>query len=165
MVSSLSPGFITSWDQMTKMFLSQFASSAKQLRRVGSLFTVRQGQNKSLSAYIARFRSTDTKVKDLDPETTLKAFKVGFRDWFTLKIISRSPNMNRNGSSKVALAIAESKGIRSGQRNNGEKPRKRDNNSCRDNRNDRPPFQKRHRSAKKSHWQYPSNPNIIRYTP
>lgn len=70
--------------------------------------------------YISRFRLGSTNVKDPNPDTTLDAFKAGVRDQFTTKIISGSPNMDLNKAYKMALAIAESEDIRSGQGNSGE---------------------------------------------
>lgn len=48
---------ITSWDQMVDLFLAQFTSSSKQLISMRRLFAVRQGQNETLRAYIARFKT------------------------------------------------------------------------------------------------------------
>lgn len=88
---------------MTGMFYAQFTSSPKNLRSVGSLFTLRKGQNELLRAYITWFKSTNTNVRDSNPDIAIEAFKAVIRDQFTSKIISGSSNSDLNGAYKVVL--------------------------------------------------------------
>lgn len=101
---------------------------------------MRQEQDESLKTFISRFRTTNTNVRDPNPDTTLKAFKSGISDRFIGRILLSQKNLTLNEAYQITLGIAKSDKIRQGQKSYKEQPRSHDKIIVGhwDNKNDRP---------------------------
>ncbi|XP_073294524.1 uncharacterized protein [Primulina huaijiensis] len=74
----LAPQSIHCFEDFQKVFLHQFSSSKKYKKTAFSIFEVRQGQDKTLRAYIKRFNRVALEVPACAPDTKVTAFAQGF---------------------------------------------------------------------------------------
>ncbi|XP_057762449.1 uncharacterized protein LOC130982453 [Arachis stenosperma] len=77
--SSLPVDSISRFQELTKQFEEQFATSSIYLHDSDYLFTIKHRQHKSLNDYITRFTKVAMSILNLHPEVHLHAIKSGLR--------------------------------------------------------------------------------------
>ena len=75
----LKSGFIHSFDQFTRLFVSHYAISSRRCLTFDSLFDVRQNERESLRDYLTHFNKAILEVHNLIQDVALSTMKRGFR--------------------------------------------------------------------------------------
>ncbi|XP_010253826.1 PREDICTED: uncharacterized protein LOC104594970 [Nelumbo nucifera] len=90
--SSHPPRLISSWEQLTIMFLARFISSRRCQKRVVSLMSLKQESGESLQSYIDRFKKEELEVRDLNPIVSVHVAINGLRPSSALKCsVAKTP--------------------------------------------------------------------------
>lgn len=78
--SQLGDGIILGFDQLTVMFLHQFASSRKQMRSTQTLFEVKQKDNEPLSDFVKRFTTATLESPEGSDDLIVSAIIQGLEE-------------------------------------------------------------------------------------
>ncbi|XP_058103547.1 uncharacterized protein LOC131247125 [Magnolia sinica] len=88
----LKPKSISSFSELSRMFLTQFISGKKSWKPTTHLFTLKQGNKEPLKDYIARFNEELLLVEDYNDKMTLSAMFSGLKEGkFTFSIGKNPP--------------------------------------------------------------------------
>ncbi|XP_058084553.1 uncharacterized protein LOC131232336 [Magnolia sinica] len=88
----LKPNFISSFTELSRLFLTQFISGKKSRKPNTHLFTIKQELKESLKDYIARFNEEALQVKYYDDKMALVAVFSGLKEGkFTFSIRKNPP--------------------------------------------------------------------------
>ena len=72
--SSLPPWSVGDFFELTEKFLNHFTTNRAYCKTAGSLYSLNQGDSKSLKDFIGRFNRETTHIRNLNQEVTLYAF-------------------------------------------------------------------------------------------
>ncbi|RDX73895.1 hypothetical protein CR513_46428, partial [Mucuna pruriens] len=78
-MATLPPRSIRTFNDLARLFLSQFAANKTKKLEVADLFDFKQARGESLKGYLARFNTATVRVNDPDQKFFVKAFQKGLR--------------------------------------------------------------------------------------
>ena len=86
------PNTMSSFKELSKLFVNNFIRGQREKRFLSSLLTIEQGENESLWSFITRFNSEALTVDEMDDKFLLAAFHNGVNsDLFIHKIYEQEP--------------------------------------------------------------------------
>ena len=90
--SKLPPNTITSFQELSKLFINNFIGGQWQKHSLSNLLSIVQGENESLRSFISRFNSEALLVDEMDDKILLAAFYNGVSlDLFIHKLYDQEP--------------------------------------------------------------------------
>ena len=90
--SKISPNIMSSFEELSKLFVNNFIGGQRYKHSSSSLLTIEQEENKSLLSFITRFNKEALTVDEMDDKLLLAAFhnRVNF-DLFIHKLYEQEP--------------------------------------------------------------------------
>ncbi|XP_023902124.1 uncharacterized protein LOC112013972 [Quercus suber] len=90
--SKIPPNSISSFEDLSKLFVNNFIGGQRHKRSSSSLLTIEQGENESLRSFITRFNREALCMDEVDDKLLLAAFHNGVNsDLFIDKIYEKKP--------------------------------------------------------------------------
>lgn len=90
--SKLPPNSVSSFEELSKLFVNNFIGGQRHKRSTSSLLTIEQGENESLRSFITRFNREALTVDEMDDKLLLAAFHNGVHsDLFIHKLYEQEP--------------------------------------------------------------------------
>ena len=90
--SKIPPSSVSSFEELSKLFVNNFIRGQKHKRSSSSLLTIEQGENESLRSFITRFNREALSVDEVDDKLLLAAFHNGVNsDLFIHKLYEKEP--------------------------------------------------------------------------
>ena len=90
--SKIPPNSISSFEELSKLFVNNFIGGQRHKRSSSSLLTIEQGENESLRSFITRFNREALSVDKVDDKLLLAAFHNGVNsDLFIHKLYDKEP--------------------------------------------------------------------------
>ena len=90
--SKISPNTVSSFKELSKLFVNNFMGGQRHKGSSSSLLTIEQGENESLRLFIARFNREALTVDEMDYKLLLAAFHNGVNfDLFIHKLNEQEP--------------------------------------------------------------------------
>ena len=90
--SKISPNTISSFEELSKLFVNNFIGGQRQKHSSSSLLTIEQGENESLCSFITRFNREALTMDEVDDKLLLAAFHNGVNsDLFIHKLYEKEP--------------------------------------------------------------------------
>ena len=90
--SKIPPNTITSFKELSKLFVNNFVGGQRHKHSSSSLLNIEQGENESLRSFISHFNREALLVDEMDDEILLAAFHNGVTfDLFIHKLYDRDP--------------------------------------------------------------------------
>ncbi|XP_065622630.1 uncharacterized protein LOC136064614 [Quercus suber] len=90
--SKIPPNTVTSFEELTKLFVNNFIGGQRHKHSSSSLLTIEQGENESLRSFITRFNGDALAVDEVDDKLLLVAFYNGVHsDLFIHKLYEQAP--------------------------------------------------------------------------
>ncbi|RDX83778.1 hypothetical protein CR513_35280, partial [Mucuna pruriens] len=91
-IATLPPRFVHTFNDLARLFVSQFTANKVKKLEVADLFNIKQARGESLKGYLARFNNATMQVNDPDQTIFVKAFQKGLRaDLFSDVLALRRP--------------------------------------------------------------------------
>ncbi|XP_065618060.1 uncharacterized protein LOC136062656 [Quercus suber] len=88
----LPPNLVSSFEELSKLFVNNFIEGQRHKRSSSSLLTIEQGENESLRSFITRFNREALTVDKVDDKLLLAAFHNGVNsDLFIHKLYEKEP--------------------------------------------------------------------------
>ncbi|RDX86850.1 hypothetical protein CR513_31764, partial [Mucuna pruriens] len=78
-MATLPPRSIHTFNDLARLFLSQFAANKAKKLEVADLFDIKQARGESLKEYLTRFNTATVRVNDHGQKFFVKAFQKGLR--------------------------------------------------------------------------------------
>ena len=75
--NEIPPSTITSFEELSKLFVNNFIEGQKHKRFSSSLLIIEQGENESLRSFIMRFKREALAVDEMDDKLLLATFHNG----------------------------------------------------------------------------------------
>jgi len=90
--SKIPQSTVTSFEELSKLFVNNFIGGQRHKRSLSSLLTIEQGENESLRSFITRFNREALAVDEMDDKLLLAAFHNGVHsDLFIHKLYEQEP--------------------------------------------------------------------------
>ena len=90
--SKIPPNTVSSFEELSKLFVNNFIGGQRHKRSSSSLLTIEQGENESLRSFITRFNREALTVDEMDNKLLLVAFYIGVNsDLFIHKLYEKEP--------------------------------------------------------------------------
>ncbi|XP_030955724.1 uncharacterized protein LOC115977839 [Quercus lobata] len=90
--SKIPPSSVSSFEELSKLFVNNFIGGQRHKRSSSSLLTIEQGENESLRSFITRFNREALSVDEVDDKLLLAAFHNGINsDLFIHKLYEKEP--------------------------------------------------------------------------
>ena len=90
--SKIPPNTVSSFEELSKLFVNNFIGRQRDKRSSSSLLTIEQGENESLHFFITRFNREALTVDEVDDKLLLAAFHNGVNfDLFLCKFYEKEP--------------------------------------------------------------------------
>ena len=90
--SKIPPSTVTSFEELSKLFVNNFIGGQRHKRFSSSLLTIEQGENESLWSFITRFNREALVVDKMDDKLLLAAFHNGVHsNLFIHKLYEQEP--------------------------------------------------------------------------
>ena len=90
--SKIHPSTVTSFEELSKLFVNNFIGGQRHKRSSSSLLTIEQRENESLRSFITRFNREALAVDEMDDKLPLAAFHNGVHsDLFIYKLYEQEP--------------------------------------------------------------------------
>nr|XP_023920716.1 uncharacterized protein LOC112032188 [Quercus suber] len=90
--SKIPPNSVSSFEELSKLFVNNFIGGQRHKRSSSSLLTIEQGENESLRSFITRFNREALTVDEVDDKLLLAAFHNGVNsDLFIHKLYEKEP--------------------------------------------------------------------------
>nr|XP_023885001.1 uncharacterized protein LOC111997165 [Quercus suber] len=90
--SKIPPNTVTSFKELSKLFVNNFIGGQRHKRSSSNLLTIEQGENESLWSFITRFNRDALVVDEVDDKLLLAAFYNGVHsDLFIHKLYEQTP--------------------------------------------------------------------------
>ena len=90
--SKIPPNFVSSFEELSKLFVNNFIRGKRHKRSSSNLLTIEQGENESLRSFITRFNREALSVDEVDNKLLLAAFHNGINfDLFIYKLYEKEP--------------------------------------------------------------------------
>ena len=91
-VSKILPNIVSSFKELSKLFINNFIRGQRHKRSSSSLLTIEQGENESLRSFITRFNREALTVDEMDDKLLLAAFHNGVNsDLVNHKLYKKEP--------------------------------------------------------------------------
>ena len=95
--SKIPPNSISSFEELSKMFVNNFIGGQRHKRSSSSLLAIEQGENESLRSFITHFNWEALTVDEVDDKLLLAAFHNGVNsDLFIHKLYEKEPQSMAN---------------------------------------------------------------------
>ena len=90
--SKISPNTVSSFEELSKLFVNNFIGGQRHKRSSSCLLTIEQGENESLRSFITWFNREALTVDEVDDKLLLAAFHNGVNsDLFIYKLYEKEP--------------------------------------------------------------------------
>ena len=90
--SKIPPNSVSSFDELSKLFVNNFIGGQRHKRSSSSLLTIEQGENESLRSFVTRFNREALTVDEMDDKLLLAAFYNGVNSsLFIHKLYEQEP--------------------------------------------------------------------------
>ena len=90
--SKIHPNIVSSFEELSKLFVNNFIGGQRHKRSSSSLLTIEQRENESLRSFITRFNRETLTVNEMDDKLLLTAFHNGVNsDLFIHKLYEQEP--------------------------------------------------------------------------
>ena len=90
--NKIPPNFVSSFEELRKLFVNNFIVGQRHKRSSSSLLTIKQGENESLWSFITRFNREALSVDEVDDKLLLATFHNGVNsDLFIHKLYEKEP--------------------------------------------------------------------------
>ena len=90
--SKIPPNSVSSFEELSKLFVNNFIRGQRHKRSSSSLLTIEQGENESLRSFITRFNREALSVDEVDDKLLLAVFHNGVNsDLFIHKLYEKEP--------------------------------------------------------------------------
>ena len=90
--SKIPPNTMSSFEELSKLFVNNFIRGQRHKRSSSSLLTIKQGKNESLRSFVTRFNMETLTVDEMDDKLLLAAFHNGVNsDLFIHKLYEQEP--------------------------------------------------------------------------
>ena len=90
--SKIPPNTVSSFEELSKLFVNNFIGGQRHKRSSSSLLTIEQGENESLRSFITRFNREALTVDEMDDKLLLAAFHNGVNsDLLNHKLYKKEP--------------------------------------------------------------------------
>ena len=90
--SKIPPNSVSSFEELSKLFVNNFIGGQRHKRSSSILLTIIQGENESLQSFITRFNRESLTVDEVDDKLLLAAFHNGVNsDLFIHKLYEKEP--------------------------------------------------------------------------
>ena len=90
--SKIPPNAVSSFEELSKLFVNNFIGGQRHKRSSSSLLTIEQGENESFRSFITRLNREALTVDEMDDKLLLAAFHNGINsDLFTHKLYEQEP--------------------------------------------------------------------------
>ena len=90
--SKIPPNTVSSFDELSKLFVNNFIEGQRHKRSSSNLLTIEQGENESLRSIITRFNRKALTVDEVDDKLLLAAFHNGVNsELFIHKLYKKEP--------------------------------------------------------------------------
>ncbi|XP_030970135.1 uncharacterized protein LOC115990440 [Quercus lobata] len=90
--SNIPPNSVSSFEELSKLFVNNFIRGQIHKRSSSSLLTIEQGENESLRSFIIRFNREALSVDEIDDKLLLTPFHNGVNsDLFIHKLYEKEP--------------------------------------------------------------------------
>ena len=90
--SKIPPNSVSSFEELSKLFVNNFIGGQRHKRSSSSLLTIEQGENESLRSFITRFNREALTVDEVDDKLLPAAFHNGVNsDLFIHKLYEKEP--------------------------------------------------------------------------
>nr|XP_023876611.1 uncharacterized protein LOC111989037 [Quercus suber] len=90
--NKLPPNSVSSFEELSKLFVNNFIGGQRHKRSTSSLLTIEQGENESLRSFITQFNREALTVDEMDDKLLLAAFHNGVHsDLFIHKLYEQEP--------------------------------------------------------------------------
>ncbi|XP_030926626.1 uncharacterized protein LOC115953230 [Quercus lobata] len=90
--SKIPPNSMSSFEELSKLFVNNFIGGQRHKRSLSSLLTIEQGENESLRSFITRFNREALSVDEADDKLLLAAFHNGVNsNLFIHKLYEKEP--------------------------------------------------------------------------
>ena len=90
--SKIPPNIISSFEELSKLFVNNFIKGQRHKRSLSSLLTIEQGENESLWSFITHFNREALMVDKMDDKLLLATFHNGVSsDLFIHKLYDQKP--------------------------------------------------------------------------
>ena len=90
--SKIPPNSVSSFDELSKLFVNNFIGGQRHKRSSSSLLTIEQGENESLRFFVTRFNREALTVDEMDDKLLLAAFHNGVNSsLFIHKLYEQEP--------------------------------------------------------------------------
>ena len=90
--SKIPPNSLSSFEELSKLFVNNFIGGQRHKRSSSSLLTIEQGENESLRSFITHFNREALTVDEVDDKLLLMAFHNGVNyDLFIHKLYEKEP--------------------------------------------------------------------------
>ena len=90
--SKIPPNTVSSFEELSKLFVNNFIGRQRHKRSSSSLLTIEHGENESLRFFITRFNREALTVDEMDNKLLLVAFHNGVNsDLFIHKLYKQEP--------------------------------------------------------------------------
>ncbi|XP_030922995.1 uncharacterized protein LOC115949868 [Quercus lobata] len=90
--SKIPPNSVSSFGELSKLFVNNFIGGQRHKRSLSSLLTIEQGENESLRSFITRFNREALSVDEADDKLLLAAFHNGVNsNLFIHKLYEKEP--------------------------------------------------------------------------
>ena len=90
--SKIPPNLVSSFEELSKLFVNNFIRGQRHKRSSSSLLTIEQGENESLQSFITRFNREALSVDEVDDKLLLAAFHNEVNsDLFIHKLYEKEP--------------------------------------------------------------------------
>ena len=90
--SKIPPNSVSSFEELSKLFVNNFIGGQRHKRSLSSLLTIEQGENESLRSFITRFNREALIMDEVDDKQLLATFHNGVNsDLFIHKLYEKKP--------------------------------------------------------------------------
>ena len=90
--SKIPPNSISSFNELSKLFVNNFIKGQRHKCSSSSLLTIEQGENESLRSFVTRFNREALTVNEMDDKLLLAAFHNGVNSSFFIhKLYEQEP--------------------------------------------------------------------------
>ena len=88
--SKIHPNIVSSFEELSKLFVNNFIGGQRQKRSSSSLLTIEQRENESLRSFITRFNRETLTVNEMDDKLLLTAFHNGVNSDLSISFTRKS---------------------------------------------------------------------------
>ncbi|XP_030924206.1 uncharacterized protein LOC115951026 [Quercus lobata] len=127
--SKIPPSSVSSFEELSKLFVNNFIGGQRHKRSSSSLLTIEQGENESLRSFITRFNREALSVDEVDDKLLLAAFHNGINsDLFIHKLYEKEP---QTMAELVLMQIKDDPSLKWPEKMKGDPNKRNKNKYCR----------------------------------